>query len=163
MLHCRLISISPFQLQPGVSLHHQGRDVVWELTVYLSLATFILGCGNIAAPVRIQPNSSPFSHFLNLLLSYRFFHPCSSDLSSHSAVLYLHHSHPAWNLPIWSMCCTPVEACWGSRNGKCLQSSEMGLSSVPTAQSPFSSIIAATSAAAHRLQYRFTQMQPLWV
>lgn len=90
-----------------------------------------------------------------------FLHPRSSDLSSHSAVLYLHRSHPACNLPIWSMCCTPAQTCWGCRNGKYLQSSQMGLSAVRAAQSPFSSITAATSAVVPGLQYRLTQMQPL--
>lgn len=62
-------------------------------------------------------------------------------LPSHSPILvsFLHtpHSLPACTLPMWSMCCAPAETCWGSRNREYLQISQVGLSSAPTAHSPF--------------------------
>lgn len=75
----------------GRFLRHRSTDGAWALAVYLSTATFILGCGCDATRVR----ASLFSYFLNLLFSYRFSVPAAPT----SALIQLRFIYAAPTLP----------------------------------------------------------------
>lgn len=94
MLHCSLISMSPFPLQPGVSFTAGAKSGPGSRR----LRTF----SHIHPGLQVQCSTLQLWCVFSLSVSplpkspflIQYFHPHSSDLGSHSAVLYLHRSLP---------------------------------------------------------------------